>query len=584
MSKAGTRASWVSAVLDAASSAGIELPAPTRHTAGDLIFEGPAGTRFATIKRRFVSIDEAASRGVELTLWRREHGSSAPVVAIHEALSPSPKRATFVASILEGWLIRRWSKQKAVANCVSPTTSGFELEPIAAEQGDFWLSDDQAFGIVVKQDYWSVRAKRATLSSWRSKDGDRGGAKLPLEWLDALCKWLAENWGAIAYGTDLRPEPLRSRSVAASRAFENATLAIGDNPGDQDQLKLWWSRHAIRAANEELPNLFLERQGDDIVVSWDPQPTGTRFYQISAGDEVLPAEFAVPKLRELVASRVERLGLHQPTRRFFDTTPPQDAAYEILSAYHPGVTKAWLAHHRLDADGLKTFGMAGVSRNPVVGLLRSSQGSSMSLEDIDQVVLRLSPSDLTSYRQILQLVRGMDSRIDTREPWESGYRLADLVRERLGKRPEDFLDVDREALHLGIQLYDLSMSDNSIKAVCVGAPAYRPIVVINQACDDATGESGRRITLAHELCHLLFDRGRMKGLARVEGDKTEGDRLIEMRANAFAVQLLVPMSTLTHDDGTMLTDDELADVSVDKRVSLAALSWHARNLRNRLEK
>jgi Zn-dependent peptidase ImmA (M78 family) len=76
-----------------------------------------------------------------------------------------------------------------------------------------------------------------------------------------------------------------------------------------------------------------------------------------------------------------------------------------------------------------------------------------------------------------------------------------------------------------------------------------------------------RITLARELSHLLLDRGGLRNLARFEGGTANSDRLIEMRANAFAVELLVPMATLVEADGVVVDDARLADISVKQQVS-----------------
>ena len=94
--------------------------------------------------------------------------------------------------------------------------------------------------------------------------------------------------------------------------------------------------------------------------------------------------------------------------------------------------------------------------------------------------------------------------------------------------------------------------------------------------------SGRRITLAHELCHLLFDRAGLRSLARFEGGGADSDRLIEMRANAFAVELLVPMAILVGTMALWSMTLDLRKSPKSRKVSLHALRWHANNLRNRL--
>ncbi len=143
----------------------------------------------------------------------------------------------------------------------------------------------------------------------------------------------------------------------------------------------------------------------------------------------------------------------------------------------------------------------------------------------------------------------------------------------------DPFDVDAEVRKLGIQLEELELSDTSVLGVCVGSPDFVPLVAVNRNCADANGLSGRRITLAHELCHLLFDRFRMRSLARFEG-ASDSDRLVEMRANAFAVELLVPRATLIQQNGEILTtEEELEPISTRHQISLTALSRHAENLR-----
>ena len=75
---------------------------------------------------------------------------------------------------------------------------------------------------------------------------------------------------------------------------------------------------------------------------------------------------------------------------------------------------------------------------------------------------------------------------------------------------------------------------------------------------------------------------RLRNLARFDWDGAENDRVLEMRANAFAIELLAPMDLLVKPDGKVLEDDELTPITVSRRVSIAALRWHLQNLRNRL--
>src|SRR5262249_50015901 len=133
---------------------------------------------------------------------------------------------------------------------------------------------------------------------------------------------------------------------------------------------------------------------------------------------------------------------------------------------------------------------------------------------------------------------------------------------------------------MNIDVRNLSLTDRNILAACVGSPQFAPLIAINVACDDASGLSGRRLTLAHELCHLLFDRSRMRSFARFEGGAADSDRLMEMRANAFAVELLAPIKSFIKPNGTLMTDEEAERLSLPLVVSAVAIRRHVQNYRN----
>lgn len=70
-----------------------------------------------------------------------------------------------------------------------------------------------------------------------------------------------------------------------------------------------------------------------------------------------------------------------------------------------------------------------------------------------------------------------------------------------------------------------------------------PTIVLNTVGKNAN-PAVRRFSLAHELCHVLFDRVRSEPLAILSGYLTEVGLERERRANAFAVRLLCPESVL----------------------------------------
>lgn len=574
-------ADWLAAIEEAATLQGIGLPYFTAVGMGGVRSATTESGRFVTLKRRAIPDAEAATAGVVWTLWNELGSSPAPVAAFRESVHTTPDKVEAVLSILKGWLIDGWTPEKAKSEVgkhpnVLPVRD--RPPPDSGSKQEYFLSPEQRFGFVVEKGRWSLQYKGKSLTSWRTRKDRTGADSLDLSSFDRFCEWLAKQWSVIAFGGDVRPIPLRHNQVAASRAYENAELAHTTKTAE---VALWWARHAVRSVDAELPNLFFERQGDVLVVSWDSSPTPTKFYEIPAGEEAVKVDVAMPALRSMLE---DRLKLAQEGTIDSDTSElilgnTATAGYSAVRRYNPDVTDKWLVRSGFLEGDAEDFAATGTSRHPVVGLLRSSQGSSLKAADYESLLMLLRPSTGESYAKLREYAKGLVTTINSHVPWESGYRLARSVRERLGLAPTAPIDMDHLVQEMGVTIADVSFDDKAILGACVGAPGYAPLVVLNMNCEDAKGISGRRVTLAHELCHLLFDRAGLRSLARFEGGGADSDRLIEMRANAFAIELLVPMETLTDESDGVVSDEQLRQLAEERKVSSHALRWHVRNMR-----
>jgi Zn-dependent peptidase ImmA (M78 family) len=155
----------------------------------------------------------------------------------------------------------------------------------------------------------------------------------------------------------------------------------------------------------------------------------------------------------------------------------------------------------------------------------------------------------------------------------------------LGQKETGYFDIEAAIQKMGIDVHEVLLNDPTIQGACVGSPQFAPLIAVNIAYADADAadkkKSGRRITLAHELCHLLFDRSRMQSLARFEGGAAVSDRLIEMRANAFAVELLAPIKSFVRPDGPLMSDEEAEKFALPLGVSAVAILRHVQNHRKR---
>lgn len=100
------------------------------------------------------------------------------------------------------------------------------------------------------------------------------------------------------------------------------------------------------------------------------------------------------------------------------------------------------------------------------------------------------------------------------------------------------LDIHEILNRLKIEIISLELSDADIRGVSIASPNHRPGIVINERNDHNKHHFGLRFTLAHELCHVLFDRRIGHHLALASGPWAPPG--IEKRANAFAAMLLMP--------------------------------------------
>lgn len=119
----------------------------------------------------------------------------------------------------------------------------------------------------------------------------------------------------------------------------------------------------------------------------------------------------------------------------------------------------------------------------------------------------------------------------------SGQRAAAVVREALGVGLAPLQDIDRviEQLVNGATVLGRPIGDDAMSGMCVVTDGLS-LVFVN------TSKAGtrQRFTLAHELAHLLFADTTDGTLEDTDEVMRDSNSTAEVRANAFAAELLVP--------------------------------------------
>src|SRR5262249_23636242 len=117
------------------------------------------------------------------------------------------------------------------------------------------------------------------------------------------------------------------------------------------------------------------------------------------------------------------------------------------------------------------------------------------------------------------LSRSQPLEASERLSWDQGYQLAEEFLEGLGllHGSADWIDIEQIYDRLEVGRDKISLNDPKIRAVSMASRDHKPNSLLNVNHATYGTYSGRRFTLAHELCHLLYDRSYGSQLAIASG-------------------------------------------------------------------
>jgi len=166
------------------------------------------------------------------------------------------------------------------------------------------------------------------------------------------------------------------------------------------------------------------------------------------------------------------------------------------------------------------------------------------ISDQDEIVeaLRMCMAlgrELTNLERILGIDRDLNSAAHYPKPppktkWEAvqqGERIAAEERRRLGLGLAPLPDLTELLETQGIRTAQVTLP-NDISGLTLIDPHIGPFIVSNRDHHILR----RRFSYAHEYCHVLVDRERRGIVSRAQ----DRDELVEVRANAFAANFLMP--------------------------------------------
>jgi len=161
-------------------------------------------------------------------------------------------------------------------------------------------------------------------------------------------------------------------------------------------------------------------------------------------------------------------------------------------------------------------------------------------------------------------------------PHEEGASAAQWLRDYRSIGADDPVDPEELLKSFGVHISSADFHTGSFDAIATWGPDHGPAVIVNESGQHSQGYRGRRTTIAHELAHLLLDRGSSLPVAEVLGSAAPS--AVEKRANAFAAELLLPKQVAA----TRLRDETDKRTTLEEMVeqfdvSTIVVGWQVKN-------
>jgi Zn-dependent peptidase ImmA (M78 family) len=461
-----------------------------------------------------------------------------------------------------------------------------------------WTTDEEPHDRLPKTSGWSMGDLQITvghqvLTARRFDECDRSY----ISWyLHPLFDWLIKQW------TWLFHEEMYSWSGSAGIPAAVASFAaLGRTIGASDEtereeyraIQSWWSRHALRAADSSAlyPDICFRRVSDDVEISWSGRqpvyaPDGLSL-TLSPGFATLAVDSVVKPLWEFIQwglktapvsdaserhvveelkTRLQRL--KRTTLKDLESKYLRGRLQELLSI--AAKTVSW------QSESTFVSGVPAVASLDAAVLMFGGLAPSISERDAVQLLRFLKKHEAQpESAALLKLVDNRPLNLAI-PPYHDGYELAEDVREDFDIHSSESPINVQSLLHdLGIAVEEVTLDTDSVRGVAIAGSNFGPAILVNTTSAFNKTLQGRKFTMAHELCHILFDRTRAKKLSHVSGAWTSAR--VEKRANAFAAMFLASRAAVKRTF-TIANEEAIKKQAETLELGYSALIEHLYNL------
>jgi Zn-dependent peptidase ImmA (M78 family) len=422
-----------------------------------------------------------------------------------------------------------------------------------------WSSDREPRERLPLNEGWSTGDLRITVGRQVLTQHTFGGVLSDhLSWyLSPIVEWLLDHWSWLFHEEsyawlDKSGQPA---AVATFSALERTISSPDERAQDlYGAIHAWWSRHALRAADSSAvyPDIYFRRVADDVEISWlarQPEYAPEGFWlTLAPGYALLPIAAVAEPLWQFLEWALRSA----PASSEADRTLVSSLGSKLAA-----LRKTPASELELRYVGQQVQQMLDKARKKAKLRRDSSRADDIPvIESLDSAVLMFGGLNVdVSERDVLRLVSFLADRQGGSEsdelsdlvsrpateawalPHEEGYRLAEDIRDELRiEREQLYVDIEDVLRRLNVDIVERALDTDSIRGVAIAGNGFAPAILVNTTSAYNCNDAGKRFTLAHELCHILFDRTRARKLSHLSG--AWAPARTEKRANAFAAMFL----------------------------------------------
>lgn len=463
-----------------------------------------------------------------------------------------------------------------------------------------WLRDSEPRELLPKDFGWSMGEFRIVVGGVPLTEHQlHGEQKDAIRWyLGPVIAWLIREWKWLMHEEAYVWPAHLGDSAATTVSADLQRYIASEYKPDREIYKVireWWSRHALHSADSSAlyPDIFIRRVEDNIEISWlDKQPEfppdgfelnlkpGTALFPVADVAKPLwsflrwavdtaPAreredKEQVAQLKTQLAA-VERLDSAELEAAHFANEAIRSIINNVRNEFN------WVSNRRALPD------VPVIAELDTPALMFGGLNVSLGEKDVRLLFGLLSKRRVDSEQAKLKALVSSPSIYEFIQPYAHGYELAYAAREALGiDHYTAFVDIDKVLSDLGIAVQSEALETTSVRGVAIAGVGFSPAILINTTNRFNASKGGRRFTLAHELCHILFDRSSAKRLSHVSGPWASVR--VEKRANAFAAMFLATPHALSKALTGADVSGQLKNLCERFGIGTITLREHMRNL------